>query len=158
MTTYMTKFFFFLPSSIIVIHLKMSNTTPQMILIPNSPIKPRTTIRGTPSGHFTGEVQLERAHHDANISVNTVNFAPGARTHWHRHTGGQLLQVVAGSGWVCEEGGVPQRITAGDVVWCPVGGRHWHGAERGSFLVHLAVSIGETVWDGPVGDAEYVGR
>ncbi len=31
------------------------------------------------------------------------------------------LCVLAGSGWVCDKGGRPQRLNDGDVAWCPPG-------------------------------------
>lgn len=85
------------------------------------------------------------------VTINSIYFTPGAHTHWHRHERGQILQVTAGSGWVCSEGGAPQRLQAGDVVWVPPGERHWHGASTGSAMAHLAISLGATQWDTPVG-------
>ena len=49
-------------------------------------------------GRFTGEVWLRStlvAEDGTNVGV--VHFAPGARTHWHRHPGGQFLAVTDGS-------------------------------------------------------------
>lgn len=43
----------------------------------------------------------------------------------------------------------------GDVVWAEPGTTHWHGADDGVMLVHLAVSHGRTVWAGEVGDDVY---
>ena len=53
------------------------------------------------------------------IMCNHVTFLPGARTYWHHHENGQILEVKAGSGWVCDKGGKPQRISVGDIVQCP---------------------------------------
>jgi quercetin dioxygenase-like cupin family protein len=88
-------------------------------------------------------------------TINSVTFAPGARTYWHHHTGGQILVVTAGLGWVCPYGERPQPIRAGDVVWVPPGERHWHGGTAETVMTHLAVSIGKTVWLGEVSDEEY---
>lgn len=79
-------------------------------------------------------------------TVNTVFFAPGARTYWHSHENGQLLQVLAGRGLVCTAGEQPQVISAGDTVWVPPGERHWHGAAPDSFMTHTAISLGITHW------------
>ena len=72
-----------------------------------------------------------------NVTINNVFFAPGGRTHWHQHEQGQMLNVIAGSGWICLEGKPPQRIRTGDIV-CS-------GAVRGSSALNIN---GETVCTG----------
>lgn len=91
------------------------------------------------------------------VVINTVFFAPGARTFWHHHEHGQILHVLAGSGLVCSDGGPVQPLRPGDVVWVPPGERHWHGAGPGSYLVHLAISLGTTVWAEEVAGAQGAG-
>jgi quercetin dioxygenase-like cupin family protein len=46
-------------------------------------------------------------------------------------------------------------LTAGDTVHIPAGEEHWHGASPGSYLLHRAVSIGETGWLEPVSNDDY---
>jgi quercetin dioxygenase-like cupin family protein len=89
------------------------------------------------------------------VTINNVFFAPGARTNWHRHEHGQVLHVTAGAGLISTEGEEPQRLGVGDTVWVPAGETHWHGASRDGYLLHLAVSLGQTEWDRPVRDEEY---
>jgi quercetin dioxygenase-like cupin family protein len=89
------------------------------------------------------------------VTINTVFFAPCARTHWHTHERGQLLHVTAGAGRICSEGGPVEALRAGDIVWVPAGERHWHGAGENSYLVHVAVSLGTTRWEHEVTTAEY---
>jgi quercetin dioxygenase-like cupin family protein len=96
-------------------------------------------LSGTPEGH----------------SVSSVTFTPGARTYWHAHTGGQILVVTAGMGWVCAEGAQPEVVRAGDVVWTPPGERHWHGATPNTILTHLGISLGPTNWLDEVADSDY---
>ena len=79
-------------------------------------------------------------------TITTVFFAPGARTYWHSHEHGQILQVLAGSGLICTAGEQPRAIVTGDTVWVPPGERHWHGAAPDSFMTHTAISLGETRW------------
>ncbi|MEV6634788.1 cupin domain-containing protein [Actinoplanes sp. NPDC051470] len=79
-------------------------------------------------------------------TIATVFFAPGARTFWHSHENGQILQVLSGRGLICPDGETPQPIQAGDTVWVPPGERHWHGAAPDSFMSHTAISLGETRW------------
>jgi quercetin dioxygenase-like cupin family protein len=59
---------------------------------------------------------------------------------------------------VCDKGAKPVKILAGDVVWCPPGTTHWHGADEGSYMVHQAVSLGSVEWLDAVGDEEYEKR
>jgi quercetin dioxygenase-like cupin family protein len=85
-------------------------------------------------------------------TIATVFFAPGARTFWHSHENGQILQVLAGRGLIRPDGEEPQVIQAGDTIWVPPGERHWHGAAPDSFMTHTAISLGETRWAEEVAD------
>jgi quercetin dioxygenase-like cupin family protein len=89
------------------------------------------------------------------VVVNNVFFEPGARTHWHTHELAQVLYVLAGEGRIQSRDGSGSRLTAGDTVHIPAGEEHWHGAAAGSYLLHLAISIGDTSWLEPVGDDDY---
>ncbi len=91
------------------------------------------------------------------IVVNNVFFEPGARTHWHTHQVAQVLYVLAGEGRVQSRDGTGAAIGAGDTVHLAAGEEHWHGAAPGSYLLHLAVSVGTTSWLEPVDDADYAG-
>lgn len=79
-----------------------------------------------------------------------VTFSDGARTHWHRHTGGQIIHVVEGSGRVGTREGVTEEIGPGDLVETPPDEEHWHGAAVGASMTHVALSFGETLWGEPV--------
>lgn len=105
--------------------------------------------------NFRGHGWIDEMHTDNETTVADVMFVPAARTNWHTHEGGQLLRVVAGSGWICDEGGTPKRLRVGDLAWCPPGITHWHGADNESYLVHQAFALGATQWLGPVSDEEY---
>jgi quercetin dioxygenase-like cupin family protein len=87
--------------------------------------------------------------------VNTVVFAPGARTHWHRHAGGQLVVATHGLGYVVRDDGHGGPIEAGQSVWTPAGELHWHGAGPESLLTHTAYSFGAVEWLDEVTDEEY---
>jgi quercetin dioxygenase-like cupin family protein len=86
--------------------------------------------------------------------ITTVFFTPGARTYWHSHENGQILQVLSGRGLVCTAGEEARPIGAGDTVWVPPGERHWHGAAPDSFMSHTAISLGTTNWAEEVGADE----
>lgn len=117
---------------------------------------PRTTPTQHRTDTFTGTVWGDPVLPTTEgNTINSVTFAPGARTYWHHHTGGQILVVTAGLGWVCPHGEQPELIRAGDVVWVPPGERHWHGGTAGTVLTHLAISIGPTHWLDEVSEDEY---
>lgn len=106
--------------------------------------------------NFTGEVWVDLMLDDIEgVMSYNVFFTPGARTNWHRHTGGQILYVTGGSGRVVSRGGDAVHVRPGDVIWTEPGEEHWHGADPGSYMNHTAVSLGEAVWLDPVGDDEY---
>lgn len=89
------------------------------------------------------------------VTVNTVVFTPGARTYWHSHENGQILQVIAGRGRIRSAGGQLHTIRAGDTVWVSPGERHWHGADPESLMAHTAISLGKTVWQEEVSAEEF---
>jgi quercetin dioxygenase-like cupin family protein len=108
------------------------------------------------SSTFTGVVWRDSLLEQADgASVYSVFFSPEARTYWHRHERGQLLLVTGGEGWVCGRDLAAARIRVGDMVWTSPGEEHWHGATRGSFLLHTAVSLGTTEWLEEAGEGEY---
>lgn len=108
---------------------------------------------------FTGTVFADPVlAPEEGVTVNSVWFAPGARTHWHRHDRGQILIVTSGRGWVGDRQGERGGIRAGDVVWISPGEEHWHGADPGSYLVHTAISLGGHEWLEPVEEQDYVGQ
>ncbi len=118
---------------------------------------------GRPSEHrtatFTGTVYADSLLDGTDgAAVTSVFFAPGGRTFWHSHSGGQVLHVLAGAGLVATEAGAPQPIGPGDIVWAAPGEVHWHGGGPESMLLHVAVSLGRTSWLGPVSEADYGGE
>jgi quercetin dioxygenase-like cupin family protein len=78
--------------------------------------------------------------------VTVVSFEPGARTHWHRHTDGQVLFVLNGRGRTATRSEDEVPIEPGDVVYVAPDEEHWHGATPESSMRHVALSFGTTVW------------
>ncbi|TVX83785.1 cupin domain-containing protein [Peribacillus simplex] len=107
--------------------------------------------------YFVGTAYLEMLLTDSalNAPIGNVTFEPGARNNWHTHAAGQILLVTAGKGWYQEEGKPGQLLKAGDVVNIPAGVKHWHGAVKDSWFVHLALTPGETTWLEPVSEEDY---
>jgi quercetin dioxygenase-like cupin family protein len=96
-----------------------------------------------PEDYFTGRVRVDPlfpATGEINASAAYVSFEPGARSAWHTHPAGQRLVVVSGIGLTQEWGKPVQQIRPGDVIVCPPGVKHWHGAAPDSAMTHLAVT------------------
>ena len=115
-----------------------------------------------PAEYFTGSVRVDplmQAPDPARVAGASVTFEPGARTAWHVHPLGQSLIVTAGCGLVQSWGGPAEQIRPGDVVWCPPGEKHWHGATETTAMTHIAVVEqldGKAVdWMEKVSDEEY---
>ena len=119
------------------------------------PNRPEPSIVGTDT--FTGGAVWRDALMSASdgVTLGQVLFSPGARTHWHRHDGGQVLIMVAGEGFVADSDGAVS-VRAGDIVWTPGGVRHWHGAAAGNFLIHTTISLGGVEWEEAVPDVDYL--
>ncbi len=96
-----------------------------------------------PAATFVGKVRVDPlfpADEEVQASSAYVSFEPGARSAWHTHPAGQRLVVTSGVGLTQEWGKPMQQIHVGDVVVCPAGVKHWHGAAPHSAMTHLAVT------------------
>jgi quercetin dioxygenase-like cupin family protein len=113
--------------------------------------RPSAQRTKTVTGQMWGDSVLD----GGDTTVNSVFFAPGARTHWHRHDGAQVLLITQGKGYVVTAAGHSAPVTAGDVVYAPPGEDHWHGAAKDSFVQHTAITTGKTSWLDPVDDVQY---
>src|SRR5260221_13619030 len=95
-----------------------------------------------PAEYFTGHVRVDplfQSPHPARMQCACVTFDPSARSAWHTHPLGQALFVTAGCGLVQSWGGPIRVIRPGDVVWCPPGEKHWHGASTTTAMTHIAI-------------------
>jgi quercetin dioxygenase-like cupin family protein len=120
------------------------------------------SMRG-PAEWFTGTVRIDMLHvapPPARVSCASVTFEPGARTAWHSHPLGQTLIVTAGCGWTQCEGEPIVEIRPGDVIWCPPGHKHWHGATPSTAMTHIAIQEAldgkNVVWMEKVLDEQYL--
>ncbi len=123
----------------------------------------RPTTKNPPEW-FTGHVWLDPiaapacAGQQANAGI--VRFAPGARTAWHSHPGGQTLQVTEGVALIQARGGDVE-VPAGSTAICPPGEEHWHGAAPDRFMTHIAIwdtlpDQPSAIWGAHVTDVEYL--
>jgi quercetin dioxygenase-like cupin family protein len=119
-----------------------------------------------PAEYFTGRVRVDpvwAANADINSTGGLVTFEPGARSAWHTHPRGQRLVVMSGVGLTQEWGKPAQVLRPGDVVWCPPGVKHWHGAGPTTAMTHLHVTGTEpdgrnVTWLEKVSDEQYNAR
>lgn len=116
-----------------------------------------------PAEWFTGNVRLDPLHTaeaPARAGAASVTFEPGARTAWHTHPLGQILVVTSGCGWTQCDGEPIVEIRAGDVVFCPPGHKHWHGATSTTAMTHIAIQESlngsPVTWMEHVTDEEYL--
>ena len=127
-------------------------------------IKPngsQPSARG-PAEYFTSTVRIDplfKAPGPARASGAYVTFEPCARSNWHTHPLGQTLVVTSGCGLVQSWGGPIKVIRPGDVVSCPAGEKHWHGATPTTAMTHIAIQEeldGKVVdWMEKVTDEQY---
>ena len=125
-------------------------------------LTPRDTGKG-PAETFTGDVYVDTivaAAPPSRMVVAAVRFTPGARTHWHSHALGQMLQCTDGLGFVAARQGTALVLRPGETVWTPPGEEHWHGATSGRLMCHLAIlqepeKGPATTWLEPVTDEQY---
>lgn len=135
-----------------------AKTAPAMDILRKADMK---TIEGSPKT-FTGRVTITGLfQRDAPSRVGgaIVHFEPGARTAWHRHPLGQTLIVTEGVGWTQIEGGPRLTFHAGDILWCPPGQKHWHGATTDEAMTHIAIQESQdgspVTWLEHVTDEQY---
>jgi len=113
-----------------------------------------------------GEVRIDPLYSKDDAPTHSgayVTFAPGARSNWHTHPAGQHLIVTSGVGYTQTWKGERRTIKAGDVVWCPIGVKHWHGASKDIAMTHLVITgvdeKGKNVeWLEAVSDEQYNGK
>ena len=92
-------------------------------------------------------VGLHAAGAGTAVRLDRISYLAGSHTHWHIHTGEQILYGEQGHGWLAFDGGSRVAIATGTVAHVPVGMRHWHGATPHDGLVHLAFTAGgDTIW------------
>jgi quercetin dioxygenase-like cupin family protein len=131
-----------------------------------TPAGSQPSVKG-PNNYFTGNVRIDPLfgpkYPEAPFTGGYVTFEPGSRSFWHTHPTGQHLLVVSGIGRTGEWQGKVEEIKAGDILWCPPGVKHWHGASPTTAMTHMAItgtlSDGKNVdWMEEVTDEQYNGK
>jgi quercetin dioxygenase-like cupin family protein len=119
--------------------------------VPFEPVDPK---------NFVGSARVKKLPmvegRGESVIVYLVDFEPGARTNWHRHTAPQLLLVKEGRGFVQKWGESVRAMAAGDAIAIEPNEKHWHGAAPETRMAHFAVNLTLTTeWLEPVSDDQY---
>src|SRR6266446_1711153 len=123
------------------ISLRTSHLTKEVEAMDIKRIGSQPSTKG-PTDWFTGTVRIDPLYdtpEPSRVSCASVTFEPGSLTAWHTHPLGQTLIVTMGCGWVQEWGGPIEEIHPGDVIRCPPGKKHWHGATPTTAMTHIAI-------------------
>ncbi len=112
---------------------------------------------------FTGKVSLRSLSAELPgmpVSSAYVIFEAGARSYWHTHPTGQVLVIAEGEGRSGVFGQKVSVLKKGDVVVCPKGVKHFHGAAPNQRMVQMTITgsdaQGKNVeWLEPVTDEQY---
>lgn len=111
---------------------------------------------------FSGDVKIHmmfKANGWRDFSGGLVEFSKNARSAWHTHPKGQTLIVTEGEIITKVPGQKAVIAKKGDVISCPIGVKHFHGATNTSKGVHIALTSeidGRNVeWLELVSDEEY---
>ena len=94
----------------------------------------------------------------SDIRAVRLRFEPGSRSNWHSHSNWQIIMAEEGRGRTQVRGEAFQELTAGTPVYAGPGVVHWHGAAPDEHMVQLTFISGQTSWEGPVSDDDYLGR
>lgn len=136
---------------------KVDNNLSNGVIFPKGDVLPPQF-----SKNFTGTAYLHMlvpGGNEWNCPIGNVTFEPGCRNNWHRHPGGQILLVTGGRGWYQEEGKEARELHPGDVVTIPANVKHWHGAAKDSWFIHISIETnahkGPVEWLEPVADEDY---
>ena len=113
---------------------------------------------------FTGKVSIQSLSSELPgmpVSSAYVIFEAGARSFWHTHPTGQVLIIVDGEGRSGVFGEKVSVLKKGDVVVCPKGVKHFHGAAPDQRMVQMTITgsdpQGKNVhWLEPVTDEQYM--
>ena len=92
---------------------------------------------------FTGKVKIQALSEKLPgmpVAGAYVIFEPGARSFWHTHPTGQVLIIAEGEGRSGVYGQKVSVLKKGDVVVCPKGVKHFHGAAPDQRMVQMTIT------------------
>lgn len=136
-----------------VLGLVLSSTAWAAVAAQQPAPAPRAPIPVT--RNFTGSVLNLDA---SDVGAVRFEYAAGARSYWHVHTGTQVIVLERGRGRAQVQGERVQELTPGQPVLLPAGVPHWHGAAPDQGLVQIVMTVGSASFMKPVTEDEYLGR
>ena len=89
-----------------------------------------------------------------------ADWAPGHRSYWHCHRGGQILVMWEGEGRIQDRGERVRVLKRGEMSYAPPWQEHWHGAspdEHGHWL-QVSLQPTGTHWMEEVSDDDFLGN
>jgi quercetin dioxygenase-like cupin family protein len=94
------------------------------------------------SPNITGETRkwVPFAEGAEQVDISFIKFPVGVHSTYHVHSTDQLLIAVGGVGFI-ENAGGREEFSTGDVVHCPAGERHRHGATEDAPLDQVSIVL-----------------
>lgn len=120
-------------------------------------------VKGSPE-IFTGDVHIQPLSAEfAGMPASSayVIFEAGSRSYWHTHPVGQVLIIAEGEGRSGVYGEPVSVLKKGDVVVCPKGVKHFHGAAPDQRMVQMTITPSDAdgknvTWMEAVTDEQYM--
>ena len=109
-----------------------------MELIRPSEVAPQGDSNPLFLGSVTRQV-LVGSSNSKDYTMALINFAPGARNKFHRHTHDQVLIVTHGVGIVATDDR-QMEVHEGELILVTAGEKHWHGATPASAFSHISLT------------------
>ena len=94
----------------------------------------------------------------SDIRALRLRFEAGSRSNWHSHANWQILMAEEGRGRTQVRGESMQELVPGRTVYAGPNVVHWHGAAPDEHMVQLTFVSGQTSWQEPISDEDYLGR
>ena len=94
------------------------------------------------SPNITGETRksVPFAEGEHEVDVSFIKFPAGVHSTFHVHQTDQLLVAIDGTGFV-ETADGREEFGPGDLVHCPAGERHRHGATEHTHLDQVSIVV-----------------
>ena len=75
------------------------------------------------------------------VDISFIKFLPGVYTTFHVHSTDQMLIAVDGIGFIETTTNGRTEFRPGDMVHCPAGERHRHGAVQDAHLDQVSIVV-----------------
>lgn len=103
-----------------------------------------------PNTHYIGNAWLKRliiAEDDFEYNLTQATFSADSTLDWHKHSTGQVLIILKGSGYYQERGKQVIKLVQGDIIKCDKDIEHWHSSTPDEMVSYIAIyGSNETIW------------